>query len=44
MENESKPTYEPILQRRLDMMADVISWWLKASDEQRASVMRINAA
>jgi predicted RNA-binding Zn-ribbon protein involved in translation (DUF1610 family) len=40
-ENESKPTYEPILQRRLDMMADVISLWLQASDEKRAAVMRI---
>jgi hypothetical protein len=39
--NENRPTYEPILQRRLDMMADVISLWLQASDEKRAAVMRI---
>jgi hypothetical protein len=40
-ENESKPTYEPILQRWLDGIAYVVSWWLKASEEERAAVMRI---
>jgi hypothetical protein len=40
-ENENKPTYEPILQRWLDGMAYVVSWWLKASEEERVAVTRI---
>lgn len=27
LENESRPTYKPILQRTLDAMVDAISWW-----------------
>ena len=39
-ENKSRSTYEPILQQKLDMMDEIISWWLKASDEERVTVMR----
>ena len=40
-ENESRPTYEPILQRRLDMMAQVISWWQRTTDEEHVAIMRL---
>jgi hypothetical protein len=34
-------TYEPILQRRLDLIASVFAWWQKASDEERVAITRI---
>jgi hypothetical protein len=40
-ENESVSTYEPILQRRLDLMTSVHSWWQKASDEERVAITRL---
>ena len=39
-ENENKPTYEPILQQKLDMMADILSWWQSATHEQHVAIMR----
>jgi hypothetical protein len=39
-ENESRSTYEPILQQKLDMMDEIISWWQRTTHEQHVAVMR----
>ena len=39
-ENESRPTYEPILQQKLDMMDEIVSWWQRTTYEQHADIMR----
>jgi hypothetical protein len=38
---EGQSTYEPILQRRLDMMADVFSWWQRTTNEEHIAIMRL---
>jgi hypothetical protein len=40
LENENKPTYEPILQQKLDMMTEVIALWQRTTHEQHVALMR----
>jgi hypothetical protein len=39
-ENERGLTYEQVVQRRLDAMAEIVSWWQRTTHEEHVDIIR----